>query len=59
MSPLYKEKYFKTYKELKAKNFELFWCNIHIPHCEYEKMTDYEIISLKIRNNNFVFEEVK
>ena len=59
MSAIIKDRYFKTYEELKKHYFELFWCDIHMPKKEYDKMSEFEVKGLIVRSNHFTFEEVE
>lgn len=52
---LNKDMYIKTYEELQKKFSNLFMCTIHMPYQEFEKLTEQETVSLKIRGNEFIF----
>ncbi len=52
---LNKDIYIRTYDELQERFSSLFMCTIHIPYQEFEKLTEQEKMSLKIRGNEFIF----
>ena len=53
-----KNVYVKTYEDLQKRFSTLFWCIIHMPYEEFRKIPEQEILSLKIRGNRMLFEEV-
>ncbi len=56
MGPTYKIKQYRNIEQLKKDFFSLFWCQINISKFEFDKLTEYEVNSLIIRGNCFVFE---
>lgn len=51
--------YVKDCEALEKRFSTLFYCIIHMPYEEFMKLSKSFVMSLKIRGNRMIFEEVK